>query len=138
MRNVFITMEITRYIIWATTTKDTDEIMETLTPHSSVIVSVTDVIVCVETTLTVANIRNHVGNDMEMACVEMSDSFINKLLKTKFVEEEQKNFKRFLNLTKAPKSINEGLDLINERGGVEYLTDREISALDRLTNKPRD
>ena len=38
-------------------------------------------------------------------------------------------------MTKVPESINEALDLINERGGVELLSDREVAALDRLTNK---
>lgn len=110
--------------------------MEILVPHSSLIVSVTDSILCVESTLTPARIRGYVGDDVEMACLEIDDKFITKLMKTKFKEDEKKNFSRFLNLTKTPTTIDEALDLINDRGGVEYLSEREIAALDRLTNKP--
>ena len=128
-------MEISRYIIWTTSFEDTSTIMEALNPHSSIIISVTDAILCVESTLTPAKIRGLVGDEMEMACLEIDEKFITKLMKTKFKEEEKKNFGRFLNLTKAPATIDEALDLINERGGVEYLNEREIAALDRLTNK---
>ena len=54
---------------------------------------------------------------------------------TKFQEEERKNFNRFLELTKVPKTIDEALDLINEKGGVDFLSAREKYALDQLTNK---
>jgi len=128
-------MDITRYIIWTTSHEDTNKIMETLNPHSSTIVSVTDVILCVETTLTAGRIRGYVGDDMEMACLEIDAKFIKKLMETKFIESERKNFRRFLTMTKVPESINEALDLINERGGVELLSEREVAALDRLTNK---
>jgi len=129
-------MGITRYIIWTTSYEDTNEIMEILTPHSSVVVSVTDVILCIETTITAGRIRGYVGDDMEMACLEIDAKFVKKLMEAKFIESERKNFQRFLTLTKVPESINEALDLINERGGVEYLSEREITALNRLTNKP--
>ena len=129
-------MGISRYIIWTTSFEDTNKIMEILVPHSSLIVSVTDSILCVESTLTPARIRGYVGDDVEMACLEIDDKFITKLMKTKFKEDEKKNFSRFLNLTKTPTTIDEALDLINDRGGVEYLSEREIAALDRLTNKP--
>ena len=128
-------MGISRYIIWTTSFEDTNAIMEILNPHSSIIVSVTDSILCVESTLTPARIRGYVGDDMEMACLEIDDKFITKLMKTKFKEDEKKNFSRFLNLTKTPTSIDEALDLINHRGGLEYLSERELAALDRLTNK---
>ena len=110
--------------------------MEILNPHSSIIISVTDSILCVESTLTPARIKGYVGDDMEMACLEIDDNFITKLMKTKFKEGEQKSFSRFLRLTDTPKTIDEALDLINYRGGLEYLSEREIAALDRLTNKP--
>jgi len=129
-------MEITRYIIWTTSFEDTNTVMDILEPHSSVVISVTEAILCIETTLTPARIRGYVGDEMEMACLEIDEKFINKLMKTKFKAEEKKNFARFLNLTKAPSTIDEALDLINERGGVEYLSEREVAALDRLTNKP--
>jgi hypothetical protein len=128
-------MGISRYIIWTTSLEDTNNIMEILNSHSSIIVSVTDSILCVESKLTPARIRGYVGDDMEMACLEIDDAFITKLMKTKFKEDEKKNFSRFLRLTDAPTTIDEALDLINHRGGLEYLSDREISALDRLTNK---
>jgi len=128
-------MEIIRYIIWTGNINDSDIVMETLESECSLIVSITDVIVCIETKLTTADIRKRVGDETEIACIELTETFTNKLLNTKFIEEEQKNFRRFLNLTRVPKTINEGLDLISERGGLDYLTEREIEALDRLTNK---
>jgi len=128
-------MEITRYIIWTTSFEDTNKIMDILSPHSTIVVSVTEAILCVETELTPARIRGYVGDDVEMACLEIDEKFINKLMKTKFKEDERKNFTRFLNLTKTPTTIDEALDLINERGGVEFLSERELLALDRLTNK---
>ncbi len=128
-------MEISRYIIWTTSHKDTNIIMEVLSPHSSVVISVSDAIICIETTLTPARIRGFVGDEMEMACLEIDEKFITKLMRTKFKEDEKKNFGRFLNLTKVPETIDEALDLINERGGIEFLSDREVAALDRLTNK---
>lgn len=133
---IVISMGITRYIIWTTSYEDTNEIMEILNPHSSVVVSVTDVILCVETTLTAGRIRGYVGDGMEMACLEIDAKFIKKLMETKFVESERKNFRRFLTMTKVPESINEALDLINERGGVDLLSEREMAALNRLTNNP--
>lgn len=133
---VFISMTLTRYIIWTTSFKDTNTIMDILTEHCGVIVSITDLIICVETRETPAKIRSLVGDEMEMACIEIDDKFIKKLLKTKFQKEERKNFERFLDLTWAPNSIDEALDLINERGGIEYLLEREVNALDRLTNNP--
>lgn len=128
-------MEIIRYIIWTTNFNDTNKIMDILTPHSSVIISVTDSIVCVETKLSAARIRYYVGNEMEMACLEIDNKFIEKLMNTKFVGDEKKNFSRFLELTSVPKTIDEALDLISIRGGVEYLSERELAALDKLTNK---
>ena len=129
-------MGITRYIIWTTSYEDTNEIMDILSPHSTVVVSVTDVILCVETTLTAARIRGYIGDDMEMACLEIDEKFIKKLMETKFVKSERKNFQRFLTMTKVPESIDEALDLINERGGLEFLSERELAALNRLTDKP--
>jgi len=128
-------MEITRYIIWTTSFDDTNKIMDILSPHSTIVVSVTEAILCVETDLTPARIRGYVGDDIEMACLEIDEKFINKLMKTKFKEDEKKNFSRFLELTKAPSTIDEALDLIKESGGVEFLSKREIAALDKLTNK---
>jgi hypothetical protein len=128
-------MEINRYIIWTVDFKSTNEIMDILTSYSSVIISITDMIICVETTLTQGKIRSYVGDEMEMACVEMTEPFITRLLHTKFIEEEQKNFRRFLHLTKVPKDIDECLDLINERGGIKFLQARELEVLYRLTNK---
>jgi hypothetical protein len=130
-------MEIIRYIIWTTSFEDTNKIMETLTPHSSVVVSVTDSILCVETKLSAARIRYFVGDEMEMACLEIDNKFIEKLMKTKFVADEKKNFSRFLEMTRVPNSIDEALDIINLKGGIEFLSEREISALDKLTNKPK-
>jgi hypothetical protein len=129
-------MEIIRYIIWTTNFEDTNKIMGILTPHSSVIVSVTDAILCVETKLSVARIRYFVGDEMEMACLEIDNNFVEKLMKTKFVAEEKKNFSRFLTMTMVPNSIDEALDLINVKGGIEFLSERELLALDKLTNKP--
>ncbi len=128
-------MEIIRYIIWTTSFDDTNKIMEILTPHSSVVVSVTDAILCVETKLTSARIRYFVGDEMEMACLEIDNKFIEKLMKTKFLDDEKKNFSRFLEMTRVPISIDEALDMINLKGGVEFLSERELSALDKLTNK---
>lgn len=127
-------MGLTRYIIWTTSFKDTNTIMDILTKYCDVIVSITDLIICIETKVTPARIRSLVGDNMEMACLEIDDKFIKKLLKTKFKKEERKNFERFLDLTWSPTSIDEALDLINERGGVEYLLEREVNALDKLTN----
>lgn len=129
-------MELTRYIIWTTSFENTNEIMDILQPHSSVIVSISDTIVCVETKLTSARIRAYVGDEMEMACIEMDDNFINRLQSKKFQQEEKKNFNRFLEMTRVPTTINQALDLINERGGVNFLSERELQALDRMTNKP--
>ena len=129
-------MGITRYIIWTTSYEDTNEIMDILSPHSTVVVSVTDVILCIETTITAARIRGYIGDDMEMACLEIDEKFIKKLMETKFVKSERKNFQRFLTMTKVPESIDEALDLINERGGLEFLSERELAALNRLTDKP--
>jgi len=131
-------MEITRYIIWTTSFEDTNKIMDILSPHSSVVVSVTEAILCVETGLTPARIRGYVGDEVEMACLEIDEKFINKLMKTKFKEDERKNFSRFLELTKTPTTIDDALDLINERGGLEYLSDRELIALNKLTNNNLD
>lgn len=133
---IFIGMGITRYIIWTTSFEDTNKIMDILSPHSSIVVSISEAMLCVETTLSTSRIRGYVGDDMEMACLEITENFIKKLMNTKFKKEEKKNFNRFLGLTKTPETIDEALDLINERGGVEFLNEREISALDRLTNKP--
>ncbi len=127
-------MNITRYIIWTTCFEDTNKIMEILTPHSSVIVSISEAMVCVEARLTAARIRHYVGDEMEMACLEMDVKFIEKLMSTKFVAEEKKNFVRFLEMTKVPTTIDEALDLINSKGGLEFLLEREVAALDRLTN----
>lgn len=129
-------MEIIRYIIWTTSFEDTNKIMETLTPHSSVVISVTDSILCVETKLSSARIRYFVGDEMEMACLEIDNKFIEKLMRTKFVADEKKNFSRFLEMTRVPNSIDEALDMINLKGGVEFLSERELSALNKLTNKP--
>ena len=129
-------MEIIRYIIWTTSFEDTNEIMEILTPHSSVIVSISDAMLCIETKLTVARIRYFVGDEMEMACLELDNNFVDKLIKTKFVADEKKNFYRFLTMTMVPKSIDEALDLINIKGGIEFLSERELLTLDKLTNKP--
>lgn len=129
-------MTLTRYIIWTGSFEDTNAIMEILKPHSTVLVSVSDKIICVETELTNAKIKKEVGDEFEMACLEMNEDFVNRLLSKKFLAEEKKNFYRFLQMTKVPKTIDEALDLINERGGVQFLTPREIQALDRLTNKP--
>tara|TARA_R110000787_G_scaffold158984_1_gene272805 strand:- start:219 stop:554 length:336 start_codon:yes stop_codon:yes gene_type:complete len=109
--------------------------MGRLTSECNVIVAITDVIICVETKLTTGDIRNIVGDETEIACIELSETFTNKLLNTKFIKEEQNNFRRFLSLTSVPTTIDEGLDLISERGGVDYLTEREIEALNKLTNK---
>jgi len=128
-------MGITRYIIWTTSFEDTNKIMERLTPHSSVIVSISDRMICTESKLTAARIRYYVGDDMEMACLEMDIKFIRKLMDTKFVADEKKNFIRFLEMTKVPSSIDVALDLINTKGGLEHLNERELAALDRLTNK---
>lgn len=124
-----------RYIIWTTNFTDTNIVMETLTPHASVILTVTDKILCLETKLTAAKIKGYVGKEMEMACVEIEENFIQKLMKTKFNSDEKKNFSRFLRLTEVPKTIDDALDLINTRGGIEFLSEREIIALDKLTNK---
>lgn len=129
-------MEIIRYIIWTTNFDDTNKVMEILTPYSSVIVSITDSIICIETKITAAKIRHYLGDEMEMACIEIDAKFIDKLMTKKFLEDEQKNFKRFLEMTSIPYSINEALDLINKRGGIEYLLERELLALNKLTNKP--
>ena len=129
-------MEIIRYIIWTTSFEDTNKIMEILTPHSSVIVSISDAMICIESKISVARIRYYVGDDIEMACLEMDIKFIDKLMSTKFVADEKKNFARFLEMTKIPLTIDEALDLINLKGGVDSLTERELNALDRLTNKP--
>ena len=128
-------MEITRYIIWTTSLDDTYNVMNILDQYSSLIVSITGVIVCVETDLTSAKIRAYLGDEMEIACVPITQKFIDKLMTTKFKEEERKNFNRFLELTKVPTTIDEALDLISERGGVEFLSAREKYALDQLTNK---
>jgi hypothetical protein len=130
-------MEIIRYIIWTTSFNDTNKIMKILTPHSSVIISVSDAILCVETKLSQSRIRYFLGDEMEMACVEIDNKFIEKLMRTKFVEEEKKNFTRFIEMTKIPNSIDEALDLINLKGGIEFLSERELLSLDKLTNKPK-
>ncbi len=129
-------MEIIRYIIWTTSFEDTNEIMKILTPHSSVIISISDAMLCIETKLSQSRIRYFVGDEMEMACVEMDNKFIQKLMKTKFLDDEKKNFSRFIEMTKIPNSIDEALDLINLKGGIELLSERELLALDKLTNKP--
>ena len=77
-------MEITRYIIWTTASEDTNEIMSILKPHSSIIISISDVMVCIESTLTNGKIRAYLGDDMEMACIELTDKFIKTLVNTKF------------------------------------------------------
>jgi len=128
-------MELTRYIIWTTSLEDTTQVLDILDPHSSLIVSITGVIVCLETDLSMARIRAYLGDEMEVALVPITESFIKKLMTTKFLEEERKNFSRFLELTKVPKTIDEALDLINEKGGVEFLSAREKYALDQLTKK---
>lgn len=133
---IFISMEIIRYIIWTTNFDDTNKVMEILTPHSSVIVSITDSILCLETKISAARIRYYLGDDMEMACIEIDNKFIDKLMTKKLVDDERKNFTRFLEMTRVPNTINEALDLINKRGGIEYLLERELLALNKLTNKP--
>lgn len=133
--SVFMSMEITRFIIWTTNIKDTKKLVEILDPKSSIIVSISDRMVCIEAKLTTELIRKFIGPEMEMACLEMKPKFIEKLLRTKFVQDEKKNFIKFLELTKVPLTIDEALDLINERGGVEFLSERELSTLNKLTNK---
>ena len=108
--------------------------MDILEPHCSMVVSITGVIVCVETDISVAKIRAYLGDEMEVAVVLITQEFIQKLMTTKFKTEERKNFSRFLELTKVPETINDALDLISERGGVEFLSVREKYALDQLTS----
>lgn len=131
-----MSMRITRYIIWTTNIEDTNKLVELLGPKSTIIVSISDRMVCIEAKLTSDLIREFVGPEMEMACLEMKPKFIEKLLMTKFVQDEKKNFINFLELTKVPSTIDEALDLINTKGGVEFLSERELAALDTLTNKP--
>lgn len=131
-------MELTRYIIWTTSLEDTNTVMDVLDLHSSLIVTITGLIVCVETDLTSARIRVYLGDEMEVVCVPITKKFIDKLMTTKFKEEERRNFSRFLELTKVPETIDEALDLISERGGVEFLSAREKYALDQLTNPTKD
>jgi len=126
-------MDIIRYIVWTTSFDDTNIIMDVLKPHATAVVSVTDVIICVETELSAGKIRTLVGDAMEMAVLEITDNFIEKLMNTQFLALERKNFQRFLDLTKVPKTIDEALDLINDKGGVDLLTNREKAALDKLT-----
>lgn len=128
-------MDITRYIIWTTSTKNTMEIMRILDEYCEFIVSINEIIICVETNLTQANIRAYLGDEMEIAVIPITESFIAKLMTNKFKEDERKNFNRFLELTKVPTSINDALDLINDRGGLEFLTPREKQALEQLTKK---
>lgn len=128
-------MDLSRYIIWTTSFNDTNFMMDLLKDHCTVMVSISDTIVCVETEITSSKIRELVGDDFEMACLEMDDKFIDRLLTKKFLADEKKNFYRFLEMTKVPTTINEALDLISERGGVQFLSERERQALDKMTNK---
>ena len=127
-------MGLMRYIIWSVSLKDNLRIMDRITPQSDVILLISNSMLCVETRLNCESIRTLVGDHMEMACVELDDNLINKLLKTRFLESERNNLYKFLNMTKVPKTIDDALDLINMRGGVEYLRERELEALDKLTN----
>jgi len=127
-------MKLNRYIIWTTTTDNTKVIMDILEPHCSMVVSITGVIVCLETDISAARIRAYLGDEMKIAVVLITNEFIKKLMNDKFKTEERKNFNRFLELTKVPETIDEALDLISERGGVEFLSAREKYALDQLTN----
>jgi len=127
-------MELTRYIIWSMSLRDNLKIMDRISLQSDVILLISNSMLCVETRLNCASIRLLVGDGMEMACVELDDTLINKLLATKFLESERKNLYKFLNMTKTPRTIDDALDLINMKGGVEYLSEREIEALDKLTN----
>lgn len=127
-------MGLTRYIIWSMSLRDNLKILDRISPQSEVVLVISNSMLCVETRLNCESIRTLVGNSMEMACVELDDNLINKLLTTKFLESERNNLYKFLNMTKVPKTIDDALDLINLRGGVEYLSDREIDALDKLTN----
>jgi hypothetical protein len=129
-------MEINRYIIWTTSLEDTNLAAVILKEHTTVIKSISNNMFCIETKLTSNTIRDYLGYEMEMVCVVLDEIFINKLINTAFKKEEKNNFIEFLNLTKTPNTIDDILDLINERGGVECLSEREVSALDRLTNKP--
>lgn len=128
-------MSLTRYIIWTTSFEDTNTLIDLLQDDCTVIVTISDSIVCIETKITPAKIRGRVGDDFEMACLEMDEKFVNRLLTKKFLSDEKKNFTRFLEMTRVPSTINEALDLISERGGVEFLSERERQALDRMTNK---
>jgi hypothetical protein len=128
-------MKLTRYIIWTTNIDDTNFLMKLIEPQCSVVVSISKSILCVETEITPIKVREMVGDEFEMACLEMDEQFINRLLAKKFLEDEKKNFFKFLEMTKTPSTIDEALDLINERGGVEFLTRRERQALDKMTNK---
>jgi len=128
-------MEINRYIIWTTSLEDTNLAAVILKEHTTVIKSISNNMFCIETKLTSNTIRDYLGYEMEMVCVVLDEIFINKLINTAFKKEEKNNFIEFLNLTKTPNTIDEILDLINERGSVESLSEREVAALDRLTNK---
>lgn len=129
-------MTLTRYIIWVTCLEDKNMVLNTLKVYSDITLSISDTILCIETDLTTAKIRGIVGDDLEMACVEMDDKFIEKIQRKKLKDSERVNLLKFLELTRGITTIDEGLDLISERGGLKYLTDKEIKALDRLTNKP--
>lgn len=126
-------MKLTKYIIWTTKLEDTNIIMALVKDDCDIMMTISDTILCVESQLTPSNIREKIGDNMEMACLEMDDNFINRLLTKKFLANEKKNFFRFLEMTKAPTTINEALDLISERGGLKFLNQRERQALDNLT-----
>ena len=123
-----------RYIIWTTTNQESIELRELLKPKSSIILPINDVITCIETKITQREIRGSVGEDMEIACLEVDEKFIRDLLTKSPLPKERKNFLEFLRMTKTPRTINEALDLINDRGGLEFLNERELHALDRLTS----
>jgi hypothetical protein len=130
-------MVLKRFIIWTTDLKSNNIISKSLESYSTISLIISDTIICVETDLSGHDIRDNIDSDIEIACIELDDDFINKLSKTKLNILEKTNFNNFIELTYTPKSIDEALDLIILRGGINNLHQREVECLDTLIKDMR-
>jgi len=129
-------MSLKRFIIWIPSLGVVDNLIEALNEYSVTTEIISDHIFCIETTLSDSDIESKIDPSIEISCVELDTDFLHTLSKTKFNQKERRNLNRFIKITKSPTSIDEVLDLIISKGGVEHLHPRELETLNNLTNNP--
>tara|TARA_R110000851_G_scaffold323413_1_gene490090 strand:+ start:75 stop:467 length:393 start_codon:yes stop_codon:yes gene_type:complete len=129
-------MILKRFIIWTIDLETSTSVINSIKDFSTTTILVSDSIVCIETELTNHEIESKIDPNIEIGCVELDIKLIKKLVNSKFKPKEKVKFDEFMTLTFKPNTINEFLDLILSKGGVDNLHQREVEGLDALTNKP--